>query len=278
MEATGTHLFSRTTQGFGNLTGWTGDDVSGSPKDGQGKDKLQGLVMSFLVILVSEIGDKTFLIAAVLAMRNPRLLIFSAAMSALFLMTVISALLGQILPSLLSKQYTQILAAILFIIFGFRLLHEGYYMSGNEVTEELEEVTQELTGSTHKEKQEDLEAGSESFATETGSESIPMVTTTTQSDESDKAVKQLNHPLGVLWHGVTRVTRSWASVLFSPIWIQAFALTFVAEWGDRSQLATVALAGAEDFWWVTIGGLLGHAICSCVAVIGGRMVTHECTD
>ena len=33
--------------------------------------------------------------------------------------------------------------------------------------------------------------------------------------------------------------------LFSPILLQAFTLTFLAEWGDRSQLATILLASRE---------------------------------
>jgi putative Ca2+/H+ antiporter (TMEM165/GDT1 family) len=49
-------------------------------------------------------------------------------------------------------------------------------------------------------------------------------------------------------------------------------MTFLAEWGDRSQIATIALAGSEDLLYVTIGGLLGHAVCTTVAVVGGRLL------
>ena len=36
------------------------------------KSGFQSMLMSFMVILVSEIGDKTFLIAAVMAMQHSR--------------------------------------------------------------------------------------------------------------------------------------------------------------------------------------------------------------
>ena len=53
-----------------------------------------GFVHAFLaslsVIIVSELGDKTFFIAAILAMRNPRITVFAGAMLALGLMTVLS--------------------------------------------------------------------------------------------------------------------------------------------------------------------------------------------
>lgn len=51
---------------------------------------IHALVASFSVILVSEIGDKTFFIAAIMAMKHPRTTVFAGAISALALMTVLS--------------------------------------------------------------------------------------------------------------------------------------------------------------------------------------------
>ena len=47
------------------------------------------LVQSFAMILVSEIGDKTFLIAAILAMRHPRTLVFAGAFGSLVVMPIL---------------------------------------------------------------------------------------------------------------------------------------------------------------------------------------------
>ena len=64
---------------------------------------LHGFSESISVILVSEIGDKTFFIAAILAMRNNKLTVFLAALSALFLMTVLSALLGWVVTTFIPR-------------------------------------------------------------------------------------------------------------------------------------------------------------------------------
>ncbi|GLD74573.1 transmembrane protein 165 [Lates japonicus] len=56
---------------------------------------------------------------------------------------------------------------------------------------------------------------------------------------------------------------------------QALTLTFLAEWGDRSQLTTIILAAREDPFGVAVGGTLGHCLCTGLAVIGGRMIAQK---
>lgn len=189
---------------------------------------------SFLMIVVSEIGDKTFFIAAVMAMRNARLTVFLGAISALALMTVLSTALGYAVPNLISRSYTRILAILLFGFFGFKMLWDAYKMDADE--SELEEVSNELE-SKERERQDD--------AMERGG-----------SSPADRK-KSWKH---------------YATYFFSPIMIECMTLTFLAEWGDRSQIATIALAAAQNPYGVTIGAIIGHSICTGLAVIGGRML------
>lgn len=61
----------------------------------QNKDNLSFLhafVAALSVIVVSELGDKTFFIAAIMAMKHPRLTVFIGAISALILMTLLSGI------------------------------------------------------------------------------------------------------------------------------------------------------------------------------------------
>ena len=52
--------------------------------------------------------------------------------------------------------------------------------------------------------------------------------------------------------------------------VEVFTLTFLAEWGDRSQIATIGLAASSNVLGVTLGGCLGHAVCTGAAVAGGK--------
>jgi putative Ca2+/H+ antiporter (TMEM165/GDT1 family) len=81
----------------------------------------EGLSMT----IATELGDKTFMIAAVLAMRYNRALVFAGAVAALLVMTVLSVCIGVAVPALLPRVYTHYAAAALFAYFGGKLLLEA---------------------------------------------------------------------------------------------------------------------------------------------------------
>lgn len=56
---------------------------------------------------------------------------------------------------------------------------------------------------------------------------------------------------------------------------QAFIMTFLAEWGDRSQIATIALAASYNLFMVNVGALLGHFICTGAAVQLGEYISKR---
>lgn len=89
----------------------------------------QGFIATFSVILVSELGDKTFFIAAILAMNNPRWTIYIGAMSALTIMHILSSLFGYATVQFIPPIYTYYASAALFAIFGIKMLVEAWKMS-----------------------------------------------------------------------------------------------------------------------------------------------------
>lgn len=183
---------------------------------------LEAFTAGLLLITVSELGDKTFFIAVILAMRHSRLWVFIGVIAALAAMTILSVAMGQV-ASLLPQIYVKWAEILLFLIFGFKLLYDASRM--------------------------------------------PRMCKTDPCEESDavEAVEQSEQALSR--------QRTYLTVL-----TQAFVLTFLAEWGDRTQIATIALAAAKNPVGVALGATLGHAICAAIAVIGGRLICGHLSE
>lgn len=178
-----------------------------------------------------------------MAMRHSRLLIFAGGFLALAVMSVLSAVLGHILPTLLPRRYTTIAAAILFFVFGGMMLREGLEMEGGnaKIQEELREVQKEV---------EEVEE-----------KNGPVLPMTTRDEDNGKrlltrpsASSNRNPPSSPsLNGGAPRSSLATAkegivnlfNAMVHPVLLQTFIMTFLAEWGDRSQISTIALAAAH---------------------------------
>ncbi|KJX98980.1 hypothetical protein TI39_contig379g00002 [Zymoseptoria brevis] len=219
--------------------------------------------LSFTMIIFSEIGDKTFLVAALMAMRHSRLLVFSAALTALIAMTVLSAVLGHAFPSLLPKRLTTFAAAILFLVFGAKSLKEGLAMDPDEgLGEEMREVEQELEEKEHsmRHSRSTNNHKSDAYTLESARSTLSPPLSRSPSPSGDRTKSRGGAA------GLTNLL----SLVLSPAWVQTFIMTFLGEWGDRSQIATIAMAAGQDYWLVTLGAIWGHACCTGLAVVGGR--------
>ncbi|CAE7264602.1 unnamed protein product [Symbiodinium microadriaticum] len=147
--------------------------------------------------------------------------VLCGALGALYLMTVLSAFLGVVLPNLISQERVTQCATVLYTFFGLRLMWVG--MRGeDDKDEEFEEVENTL------------------------------------KDSASKGQK------------------SWLRRMFSqfctPVFLEALMLTFLAEWGDRSQIATISLAAHQNPIAVIVGAMVGHTICTGLAVFGGEFL------
>jgi putative Ca2+/H+ antiporter (TMEM165/GDT1 family) len=238
---------------------------------------LHSLFLSFTMIIFSEIGDKTFLVAALMAMRHDRWVVFSAAFSALITMTVLSAFLGHAVPSLIPKWLTNFLAAALFLVFGVKMVLEARAMSPEDgVGEEMKEVEMELEEKEHQQRRVSRRRTSsvspyilESGRAKSSNSRLPSPPSSGASSR-DTSPSRKSSVQNVL-SGVNNLF----SLLLSPAWVQTFVMTFLGEWGDRSQIATIAMAAGQDYWYVIMGALVGHGCCTAGAVIGGKAIAGK---
>mgnify|MGYP006136556279 CR=1 FL=1 len=179
-------------------------------------------LQSSSLILVSEIGDKTFFIAALLAARTSRLLTFAGCAGALVIMTVISVAIGQIfhaVPASLTRglPIDDYVAVASFLYFGVKSLLDARAIEGDDNSGIAEE-----------------------------------------REDAEKTLEESGVSLKGGW----------------PLVVEALTLTTVAEIGDRSQIATIALSAAGNPYFVCLGAIAGHFVATGAAVVGGKYLSQ----
>jgi len=114
-----------------------------------------GFYQAFSLVFVSEIGDKTFFIAGLLAMKAGRLVSFVGSVGALAVMTIISVLIGQIfhaVPPGISQgiPLDDIAAVLAFAFFGFKTLKDASELEeggSSGMDEEFADAEEEVANS-----------------------------------------------------------------------------------------------------------------------------------
>lgn len=229
---------------------------------------LHGFVESLSVILVSELGDKTFFIAAILAMTNNKLTVFLAAMSALALMTVLSAVLGFVVTTFIPRMYTYYTCTAIMFLFGIKMLWEAWRMKTTEGEETQREVEEEIA---RRGSSLSVHEPEEVLATEMAELNVEALDDVHEEEEEEDSKPKISFRKKMR-------EKSWFGkkcVKIFKLFTNSFAMTFLAEWGDRSQLATIVMAGINDVAGVCLGGVLGHFICTGLAVICGALIAKK---
>jgi putative Ca2+/H+ antiporter (TMEM165/GDT1 family) len=99
---------------------------------------------SLTAITLAELGDKTFFMALILAVRHRARWVFLGAFSALTAVTLISLALGYGLRELLPQSVVPWLASALFLGFGLKLLIDAQAMGAHAAGEEAEEAEEAI--------------------------------------------------------------------------------------------------------------------------------------
>lgn len=114
-----------------------------------------GFYQAFSLVFLSEIGDKTFFIAGLLAMKTSRLVSYIGSMGALAAMTVLSVLIGQIfhaVPAGIAQgiPLDDVAAVLAFTFFGYKTLKEALETdedAPSTMDEEFDDAQEAVEGS-----------------------------------------------------------------------------------------------------------------------------------
>jgi putative Ca2+/H+ antiporter (TMEM165/GDT1 family) len=91
-----------------------------------------GIIQAFWLIFLSEIGDKTFFVAAILASKSSKRIAYAGAMCAMSLMVIVAIAVGQAAQQLdgiaNGVPWDSYLAVTAFMLFGIKMLKDAVEM------------------------------------------------------------------------------------------------------------------------------------------------------
>lgn len=224
--------------------------------------------MSLSSIFLSELGDKTFFISAILSMSNSPWIVFCGSMFALTTMTLFACLIGYIIPNLFTPKYTHYASCVLFLIFGVKGLYEGiFFMKSGDANSEFLEVKAELDKS--RKKEGSISAESKVDMVDVGSTLIKDVELCKTNNCNSSHVSGEKSNMKNFCVGRGGIVKYFKNKTF----IQSFTLTALAEWGDRSQITTILLSSYYYPPPVFFGSIIGHFVCTGLACYAGKYLS-----
>lgn len=210
----------------------------------------QVFIQSFSLVGIAELFDKTWFVALLMSVKYDKNLVFWSCFSALGAHTLIAVLIGATINKIFPISVLHFGATALYTFFAFLYLKDWYYADPDadiieagkaEAGEDLDEDNCEM---------QKIETGEVVGCMEENAdgESSPK----TQEHQETKTKTD------------TKKVKDWKAVA-----CQCFMAMFIAEWGDRTQIAMIGQHASQPLIPVCAGSLLAFFLLTVSAVIVG---------
>jgi putative Ca2+/H+ antiporter (TMEM165/GDT1 family) len=208
----------------------------------------------FSVIILAEIGDKTFFLVMIFSTTNSFLTTILTASSVMLLWNFICLMIGSSIPVLFYKGFFDIVGMLVFLIFGLTMIYTAYHMDHHPLHKSLNETKSELSRKSLTRK---------SFKTST-------------TDDNEKLREPLIKPDVESSEPHENETDEYEDEAFHSKWAFTSSLA-IAEFGDKTQISSIIMGSTQNFYAVLLGTSLARIGGIILAIIFGKIIARNVT-
>ena len=186
------------------------------------------LVQSFLVIFLSEIADRTFILVLIYSLKMHWIPLVLTSLGAMYFMNILAIVAGYTVILFIPRSIIDWIGFFCFLFFGLFWVYEGMNMESKSVKEEYEE---------------ELEGNDNNY------------NLVNEEDDKNKNSKS--------------------------VWLlcaELFGFLCISEFGDKSEISTVAIAAVYNLYAVLIGTMLAYFFNIVIAAFLGHYIGQYLTE
>jgi putative Ca2+/H+ antiporter (TMEM165/GDT1 family) len=231
-------------------------------------------IQSFILIFISEIADKTFIIILLFSAKRKSVYTFFAALISILFANYLSIFIGLSIDLLLYKNVIDWLAFFLLIIYGISTLSDAFEMSEKKVEDRylnLIEIEYKQKKKTIKEKQFSRKSVIKLDAIKDQESNIEKF-----NELKEPMMGKENLNMTIEQHTITTVDDDEETNLMF-YWL-LFSSIFTAECGDKSQTSTIIISAVFNIYGVIFGTTLALIICVYLNFYYGHSMANYMTE
>jgi putative Ca2+/H+ antiporter (TMEM165/GDT1 family) len=238
-----------------NINNQISPDKNSSPISISTETFIETAFSGFSVIILAEIGDKTFFLVMIFSTTNSFITTILTASSVMLLWNFICLMIGSSIPVLFYKGFFDIIGLIVFLIFGITMIYTAYHMDHHPLHKSLNETKSELSRKSLTRK---------SFKTST-------------TDDNEKLREPLIKPEQLSQIQKEEIeSDEYEDEAFHSKWAFTSSLA-IAEFGDKTQISSIIMGSTQNFYAILLGTSLARIGGIIIAIIFGKIIARNVT-
>ena len=221
-------------------------------------------LQAFILILLAELGDKTFIMLIILQMKTNQITILTSALLAEIFMNCIAVFLGFGIDRMLYQNLLDYIGLMIFFFYGLFLIGDSFQEGHESFEAEI------LQAENPKEEKEQNNNNTLQILPENNENELTTPLIEKEDDKNENLISfGPGDTLGVKYNLIENEEKKNNEIDFKIFWT-IFSSMCISECGDRTQFTAMIMSGIYEMWGVLLGSCLALTCSVFLGVFLGK--------